>query len=56
MEAVCVALTGSAEVTEQPRLAEKWRGWPVFVVGKATAQAGEGAWNPLKCIFKIKTA
>lgn len=38
VEAVCVALAGSG-VTHQ--LVEQWKGIPVFVVGKATAQAGE---------------
>jgi hypothetical protein len=40
VEAVCAALTkvGSSEVTQ---LVEQWKGKPVFVVGKSTAQAGK---------------
>ena len=47
VEAVSAALAGSEvtaglpEVTHRSQLVEQWKGKPVFVVGKATAQAGE---------------
>lgn len=45
VEAANGAVLGSPEVTPsaQPRtkIAEQWENYPIFVVGKATAQAGE---------------